>query len=87
MKLKKGLSLNALGDEFVIVADDINVFRGMVKVNNSGAIIFSLMQEGKKKEDIVKEISKKYDVEKDIVEKDFDEFFEIIHDAGLMEDE
>ena len=40
MKIKSNLSLNAMGDEFVVVSDDPKVFRGMIKLNQSGAFVF-----------------------------------------------
>ena len=44
MKLKDGLTLQNMGDEFVVAAQDPTLFRGMIKLNDSGAFLFKLMQ-------------------------------------------
>ena len=53
MKIKAGLSINVMGDEFVVVADDPEVFRGMIKLNKSGAFVFELIQAETSKKDFI----------------------------------
>lgn len=87
MKIKAGLSLNVMGDEFVVVADDPEVFRGMIKLNKSGAFVFELIQAGTSKKDIIDEIVKKYDIDEKTASNDLIEYIETFKAAGLIENE
>lgn len=87
MKIKDGLSLNNMGDEFVVVAEASEVFRGMIKLNKSGAFIFGLMQSGVSLDELVDGIAEKYDVDRETAKSDLDEFIEVFRGAGLIENE
>ena len=87
MKIKAGLSLNVMGDEFVVVADDPEVFRGMIKLNKSGAFVFELIQAETSKKDIIDKIVKKYDIDEKTASDDLIEYIEIFKAAGLIENE
>lgn len=87
MKIKKGLSVNAMGDEFVVVADDPEIFRGMIKLNKSGAFVFEMMQKQASKEEIVDKMLEKYDIDEQTAARDIDEYIEVFRTAGLIENE
>lgn len=87
MKIKAGLSLNVMGDEFVVVADDPEVFRGMIKLNKSGAFVFELIQAETSKKDIIDKIVKKYDIDEKTASNDLIEYIETFKAAGLIENE
>ena len=87
MKIKAGLSLNVMGDEFVVVADDPEVFRGMIKLNKSGAFVFELIQAETLKKDIIDKIVKKYDIDEKTASDDLIEYIETFKAAGLIENE
>jgi len=87
MKIKAGLSLNVMGDEFVVVADDPEVFRGMIKLNKSGAFVFELIQAETSKKDIIDKIVKKYDIDEKTASDDLIEYIETFKAAGLIENE
>lgn len=87
MKIKAGLSLNVMGDEFVVVADDPEVFRGMIKLNKSGAFVFELIQAEASKKDIIDKIVKKYDIDEKTASDDLIEYIETFKAAGLIENE
>ena len=87
MKIKAGLSLNVMGDEFVVVADDPEVFRGMIKLNKSGAFVFELIQAETSKKVIIDKIVKKYDIDEKTASDDLIEYIETFKAAGLIENE
>lgn len=87
MKIKEGLSISAMGDNFVVVADDERIFPGMIKLNKSGAFVFELLQKQLSENEIITEIVKKYDVEKKDAERDFYEYMKAFENAGLVENE
>lgn len=85
MKIKEGLSLNEMGDEFVVVADNSELFRGMIKLNKSGAYVFELLKNEISAEDVVSAIVEKYDVDAKTAEKDFHEYLKAFERAELLE--
>ena len=85
MRLKGGLFLSNMGDEYVVAAESPNVFRGIVKLNKSGAFVFELMQKDASDIEIVDKICEKYDVERSTACEDYKRFVRIFVDAGLME--
>lgn len=87
MKIKAGLSLNVMGDEFVVVADDPELFRGMIKLNKSGAFVFELIQAETSKKDIIDKFVKKYDIDEKTASDDLIEYIETFKAAGLIENE
>lgn len=87
MKIKNGLSINAMGDEFVVVADNPEVFRGMIKLNKSGAFVFEMLLKQASKKEIVDKMLEKYDVDEQTAERDIDEYIEVFKTAGLVENE
>ncbi len=87
MKIKEGLCLNAMGEEFVVVADDPAVFRGMIKLNKSGAFVFELLQTETSKKDIIDKIVGKYDTDEKTASDDLNEYIETFRAAGLIENE
>lgn len=76
-----------MGDEFVVVADDPEVFRGMIKLNKSGAFVFELIQAETSKKDIIDKIVKKYDIDEKTASDDLIEYIETFKAAGLIENE
>lgn len=87
MKIKSNLSLNAMGDEFVVVSDDPKVFRGMIKLNQSGAFVFELLEQGFAVHEIADKMVEIYEVDKATAASDLDEFIETFRSAGLVEDD
>ena len=86
MKLKDGLFLKEMGDEFVVTAKSPDVFRGIIKLNKSGAFVFGLMNEGLSDDEIIAGMCEKYDVDSDTAKADYERFAEVFKKADLFED-
>ncbi len=86
MKLKSGLLLNKIGEDYVVVASNTDIFKGMLKLNESGALIFKHMQEDVSIEQIVDLILGEYEVEREVVEKDVAAFVDTFKKVGLIEE-
>lgn len=87
MRIKKGLLLNEMGEEFVVTSSDSKTFRGMLKLNKSGAFVFGLMQNEFTAEEIAEQLAEKYDIDKSAAIADCNEFIEIFKNTGLIENE
>ena len=75
-----------IGDDYVVVASDMDVFKGMLKLNESGALIFKKMQENVSVDDIVDLILSEYEIERDIAKRDVTAFINTFKEVGLIEE-
>ena len=86
MKLKNGLFLSNMGDEFVVTAESPEIFRGIVKLNKSGAFVFEQMQKNLSDSEIVDAICEKYEIDCDTAKDDYNKFLEVFVTAGICEE-
>lgn len=86
MRVKKGLLLNKVGDDYVVVATNTDIFKGMLKLNESGAMIFNNMQEDVTLDQLVDIVLAEYEAEREQVEKDVVAFVESFKKVGLIEE-
>ena len=84
MKLKENLTIHSMGDEFVVISSNPDDFKGMIKLNSSGAFIFNLLSENKTQEEILAKLEEKYDIDKKTAEKDLSELLNFFEKSGLM---
>ena len=62
MKLKDGMILTELDDSYIAVSSgETQDFRGIVKMNKTGAAIWELISEGCETEEIARRLVEKYD--------------------------
>ena len=89
MKIKSGFVLQKVGESYLACAtgDLTSEFRGLVRMNGTGAFIFKLISEKNlSKEEIVFSVAKEYDVSEDVVSPDVDAFLKTLSDNGILED-
>ena len=79
MKLKKNIATSESGFVFNPTTGD------SFSLNTIGAEILLLMKDNKSSAEIKKEIISKYDVEKNQLEKDWDDFMSQLRDSNLLE--
>lgn len=86
MKLKYNFVIRSVGDSYVAVAvgEDAAKFNGMIKLNTTGEVIFSMLQSGAKLNDIVEAVASKFDVEASDVEADVVDYIEKLKAAELI---
>lgn len=85
MKIKDGLVLNKIADEYVVVSHNPDIFNGILKINDTGAFIFELLQKGKENNDIIQLMTEAYYVTRDKAENDLNEFIQKLDDVGMIE--
>ena len=89
MKIKSGFVLQKVGESFLACATGnlTAEFRGLVRMNGTGAFIFKLISENNlSKEEIISSVSKEYDVSEDVVLPDVEAFLKTLSDNGILED-
>ena len=88
MKLKNNYTLRTVADKTVAIAleDNGNQTDGIITLNDTGAFIFGLINDGLEKGKIVNEFYEEYDVTKEEAQKAVDAFIENLNKSGLLED-
>lgn len=88
MKLKSGFILRKCGEADIVVPVGANVEKYkniMVTVSGSGKLLWDMLEKGCERSDLVSALLSRYDVERDIVEKDVDIFLKKLTQAGILD--
>lgn len=87
MKLKNDLVLRQVADTWVVLPmsrESLN-FNGMLTLNESGAMLWNLLQQTEDEASLVNAMLDEYDVPRDQLQADVDEFLKKLSDAGCIE--
>ena len=87
MKIKNGFVIREIAGECVVVAlgEASQVFNGIIKLNETGRIIWEMLANGSEKNEVVDAILNEYDVDRATVEADFDRFIKTLQGANILE--
>lgn len=86
MKIKDTFVLSEIGGSYIVIPTgsetvDLN---GMITLNETGYFMWNKMQNDITKEELIDEFLKEYDVERDVVSADIDEFIEKLKGIGAI---
>ena len=87
MKVKEGFMLKQVCDEFMVVpvgAASVD-FKSVIRLNETGALLWKLLEKGATKEDMLKNILDEYDVSASVESADIDTFILKLNDAGIID--
>lgn len=87
MKIKNGFILRKVGVQYVVAATGkaSENFNGMMRLNESGAFAFRLLQEGITEEELVNRIVAEYDVSEEAARSDVNRFLVRLKEADAFE--
>lgn len=87
MKIKEGFILrNVAGNSVVVPIGQASIdFNGMMSLNDTGAFIFEKMIEGISREELIKAVIEKYQIEEELAQKDVDNFIKKVEGEDLFE--
>jgi hypothetical protein len=87
MKIKDGFMLRQIAGSWVVVPLEQRVveFDGLMTLNESGAILWKLLENGAEIDDLVKAITNEYAIDEDTARKDIEELLENLAAKGLIE--
>lgn len=87
MKIKEGFILRKVGSQYVAAATGkaSESFNGMLRLNESGAFAFRLLQEGITEEELVSRIVGEYDVSEEAARRDAQMFLAALGEADALE--
>ena len=87
MKIKENLVLRQVADTWTVLplGKDIINFDGMLTLNETGAMLWQLLEKGAEKADLVSAITAEYDVSAEEAAADIDAYIEKLANAGCLE--
>ena len=86
MRLKFQFETMKLDDRIVAVpvGDNVNEFRGVVKLNETSAYIFDLLKDETTEEKIVDAMEKEYDADRSVIARDVKKIIAEFEEKGLL---
>ncbi len=85
MKIKDGFLLKEVAGNFVVVPVGDVSFEAMLTLNETGLLIWKLLEDGAEKDTLVKAILSEYDITEELAEKDVEAFLQKLSNAGILE--
>lgn len=87
MKIKQGFVMRDVAGQAVAIAtgEASKSFHGMVKLNDTGAVVWNGIEKGLDEAEIAEQLAASYDVEVGQALKDVESFIARMRDAGLVE--
>lgn len=87
MRIKKDFILRKVADSYVVVpVGKLTLdFNGIINLNETGAFLFGLLQEGAEKEDLLRKMLEEYDVTPEKAAADIDVFLKKAEEADVLE--
>lgn len=87
MKIKDDFILRKVADTYVVVPVNSMTldFNGIINLNETGAFLFELLQNGATKDELLIRLLEEYDVSKQNASSDIDIFIEKVKEADILE--
>ena len=87
MKIKDDFILRKVADTYVVVPVNSMTldFNGIINLNETGAFLFELLQNGANKDELLIRLLEEYDVSKQKASSDIDIFIEKVKEADILE--
>lgn len=87
MKIKEGFVLRKMGGQPVVVSVGAasKVFNGMIKLNETGEILWQKIANGASEEELVQVLLKKYSVSEEVARNDVKDFIDTLKKPGIIE--
>ena len=87
MKLNENFALRQVADFWVVLplGEKTLEFSGMINLNDTGAMLWQILEAGAEKEDLVKALTKEYDVSEQQALTDIEEFIDKLTLAGCLQ--
>ena len=87
MKIKDGFILRKMGGQAVVVSVGAasKTFNGMIKLNETGELLWNKMGRDVTEEELIQTLLETYDVSEEIAKKDVAAFIETLKTPGIIE--
>ena len=86
MKIKEGFILREVAGSYIVVAvgDAVKEFKGVINLNEAGALLWKELQKGATEEDLKNALLNEYEVSAEIAERDAKAFIDNLKKANLI---
>ena len=87
MKIKEDFLLRKVADSYVVVPVNRMTldFNGIINLNETGAFLFGLLQNGAEKEELISKLLDEYEVTSEKASHDVDVFINKVKEADILE--
>lgn len=87
MKIKEDFLLRKVADSYVVVPiNSMSLdFNGIITLNETGAFLFELLQNGAEKQDLLDRMLDEYEVAPEKADADIENFLQKVKDADILE--
>ena len=88
MKIKEGFMLREVAGSYVVVAvgKRSEQFNGMVNLNETGAFLWKLVEQGASRDELLNSLLEAYEVEREKAEQDVDKFISVLQKNDFVEE-
>lgn len=88
MKRKDGYMMREVADNWVVVAtgEESKNFNGIVKMNETSAFLFQMLEKEQTKEEMIHALTESYEVGEEKAAEDVDQFCRTLLDAGILKE-
>ena len=86
MKIKDGFIVRSVaGSNIVVPTGSARVdFNGIMTLNESGMFLWSILEKGAEKDDLLKAMLSEYDIDEATASADIDRFLSKLEEAGIV---
>lgn len=87
MKVKEGFVLRSVGKEHVVISigKAVSVLNGIIKLNDSGVLLWNLLKDGTDKSALVTALQQEYGIDAERAEHDVGAFLATLNRVGCIE--
>lgn len=85
MKIKEGFMQSTVAGRTVVVPlGHTNTFRNMIKLNETGKFLWSLLSEETTRDALVDALAAEYEIDRAVAERDTDAFLDTLRTFGVL---
>lgn len=86
MKIKEGFIIREVAGSFIVVAvgSAVKEFNGIINLNETGAFLWKILENGATKEELLEKLLEEYDVDEKTARADIDAFIKKLQEAELV---
>lgn len=87
MKIKSGFVVREIAGQSVVVAlgDAGKIFNGIIKLNETGRVIWDMLSAGAEREEMIERLLETYEVDRTVLERDCDLFLQTLKEKNILE--
>jgi len=88
MKLKENFVLRQVSETWIVLplGEEVVDFSGMLKLNESGAMLWEVLRKGGGRQELVQTLTDEYEVGEDVAQADVDAFLAKLQEIGCLTD-